>query len=373
MLFLSSERAFSLEIEEGEAFGLIGQNGAGKSTLLKILIGTTFPSSGSVEVQGSVSALLELGAGFHPDFSGRENIYFNGALSGQKREEIEQREQEIIEFSELEEFIDNPVKTYSSGMYVRLGFAVATGFDPAILIIDEALAVGDQSFQKKCTDRILNFKQAGKTILFCSHNLHQVKTLCDRALWLNRGRATGLGPAGEIVDCFTDYLREGQKDPGARGRSGRAAAQVNAADRSSKEVCWIERVCLVDQKGRPAQNFETGDTIQLDVWAHFSSRFQGTPGIGVSILRNDGVILYTTANTMDGIQLQESAPNEYHGRISFPKIPLLSGRYYFNVVLTDHNILQAYDIVEQAEPFTISDAGPDSGLTRLNHHWVDLK
>ena len=170
-------RDIDLEISEGEAFGLIGRNGAGKSTLLKILTGTAFPTSGSMEIQGRVSALLELGAGFHPDFSGRENIFFNGALLGYSHEEIRQREQEIIEFSELEEFIDRPIKTYSSGMYVRLGFAVVTGFDPSILIIDEALAVGDQSFQKKCTDRILHFKQVGKTILFCSHNLYQVKTL----------------------------------------------------------------------------------------------------------------------------------------------------------------------------------------------------
>ena len=242
----------SLEIEEGEAFGLVGRNGAGKSTLLKILTGTAYPTSGSVNIRGKISALLELGAGFHPEFSGRDNIYFNGALTGHSRREIERREQEIIEFSELEEFIDKPVKTYSTGMYVRLGFAVATGFDAAILIIDEALAVGDQSFQKKCTDRILGLKQAGKTILFCSHNLYQVKTLCDRALWLNRGMSQGLGPAAEIVDRFTDYLREDQRVPPEGDRSEVATTQANAPDRTSREVCWIERVRLLDQESRLA-------------------------------------------------------------------------------------------------------------------------
>jgi len=198
----------SFQIAAGEAFGVIGNNGAGKSTLLKLLAGTCVPTTGDFSIDGNVGALLELGVGFHPDHTGRDNIYFNGAILGLTRKEIDTRIDSIIAFSELEKFIDEPVKTYSSGMYLRLGFSVATGFDFPVLIIDEALAVGDQKFQKKCTDRIIDFKEKGGTILFCSHNLHQVKLLCERALWIHEGENRFLGPARETVEAYQAFLRK---------------------------------------------------------------------------------------------------------------------------------------------------------------------
>lgn len=347
----------SFDVPEGEAFGVIGPNGAGKTTLLKILTGTAFPSAGSARVNGRVSALLELGAGFHPDFSGRENIYFNGALLGYSRDEIKEREQAIIDFSELEEFIDRPVKTYSSGMYVRLGFAVATGFDPRILIIDEALAVGDQSFQKKCTDRIINFKKEGRTIVFCSHNLYQVNTLCDRAMWLNRGQCEALGPADDVVGRYTDFVR-GAPD---REELGKKSAP------KERELCWIKEVKLLNSSGDPQNEFQTGDTLQLRITAHFARAYAGTPGIGVSLVRNDGVLLYTTTNTMEGVTLNPSAPEEYACRLIYKDIPLLPGTYYFNVVTTDEDNIQAYDIVEKAAIFTVHYDGSDFGLVKLPH------
>ena len=355
----------AFEVPEGQAFGVIGANGAGKSTLLKILAGTTFPTSGKAEVNGRISALLELGAGFHPEFSGRENIYFNGALMSLSRADIQQREKEIIEFSELAEFIDKPVKTYSSGMFLRLGFSVATGFSPSILIIDEALAVGDQHFQKKCTDRIMQFRRAGKTIIFCSHNLYQISTLCEQVLWLDRGVVRGLGHAASVVDMYTNELRRDLEEDNAGSSSGLTMADKEKLD------CWIDRVAVLDGEGRPAKEFRTGDTIRVDVWASFRRSFEGKPGIGVGLVRNDGLHLYTTANTIDGVDLIEEAPGSFRGSVIFPNIALLSGVYYLNVVTTDQDKLQAYHIVERAADFEVR-GSTDSGAVRLEHQWVRL-
>ncbi|MFZ0429960.1 MAG: ABC transporter ATP-binding protein [Acidobacteriota bacterium] len=350
----------SFEIRQGEAFGVVGDNGAGKSTLLKVLTGTALPSQGAVSVDGNVAALLELGVGFHPEFTGRENIYFTGAVMGLAREEIRDREGEIVAFSELAEFIDEPVKTYSSGMYVRLGFAVATGFDFSVLIIDEALAVGDQRFQKKCTDRILGFKKEGKTILFCSHNLYQVRTLCGRALWLHRGRPMALGPAGEVVEAYTAFTRE----------SDTAAPEAAASGAASPgQVCWVEEVELTDQSGRRCTRFRSGDTLRLRMVGRFTDAFEGVPAVGLSIVRNDGVVVYTTSTSMDGFELQNLTGGRFTATAVFEDCPLLSGSYHFHLYATDQDYLQSYDILENAASFTISDPGPDVGLVRIPHVW----
>jgi len=348
----------SFELEEGEAFGVVGDNGAGKSTLLKILAGTAFPTRGETKVSGRISALLELGAGFHPEFGGRENIYFNGALQGLSREEIKEREDEIIGFSELSEFVDKPVKTYSSGMFLRLGFAVATGFDPSILIIDEALAVGDQHFQKKCTDRIMQFRREGKTILFCSHNLYQVKTLCERALWLDRGAVMALDSSARVVDLYTNELRQDRK-PGNDQSVERPRESLD---------CAIEKAITLDGEGRPCDDFKTGDCLRLDIWAFFGERFQGKPGVAFSLVRNDGFLFYTTSSTLDGATLLELERGHFYARLIIPSIPLLSGLYQFNVATTDQDNLQAYHIVERAAAFTVHSA-TDSGSVRIEHHW----
>lgn len=349
----------SFELTEGEAFGIVGDNGAGKSTLLKILTGTTFPTSGTAQTLGRVGSLLELGAGFHPEFTGRENIYFNGAAMGLGRREVARHEEQIVEFSELGSFIDEPVRTYSSGMYLRLGFSVATGFDFSVLIIDEALAVGDQGFQKKCTDRIVGFKKAGKTILFCSHSLYQVRTLCDRALWLERGVAKGMGQSDEVVDQYTAFLRQQTE----------TALESTTSQRQRNDLCWIESVRTTDSQGETCREFNSGETIQIEVEAYFGKQFEGTPGIGVSLLRNDGVIVYTTANTIDEVGLVQVSQHHYRTTLAFPECPLLPGSYYLNVVTTDQDFLQSYDVVEKASPFRVVDPRPDFGVVRLNHQW----
>ena len=198
----------SFNVALGQSLGIIGDNGAGKSTLLKLLAGTIHPTMGNIEVNGRVAALLELGAGFHPEFTGRQNIHLNASLLGIPEEEIKLKENEIIEFAELEQFIDRPVRTYSSGMYVRLAFSIATTVDPEILIIDEALAVGDMAFQKKCITRMNFFKEQGKTMLFCSHSMYLVQELCDQVIWLENGKIKKAGKCSEVVGLYEDFCNQ---------------------------------------------------------------------------------------------------------------------------------------------------------------------
>lgn len=203
----------SFSVLEGRSLGIIGDNGAGKSTLMKLLVGTLQPTTGSISTKGKVAALLELGAGFHPEFTGRRNIYLNAALLGVPDDNIAELEQKIIEFSELGDFIDRPVKTYSSGMYVRLAFSIATMVDPDVLVIDEALSVGDIAFQKKCVERMNEFRKQNKTMIFCSHSMYHVQELCDTAIWLEKGRIREIGESHQVVGHYEDYCNSKSTDP----------------------------------------------------------------------------------------------------------------------------------------------------------------
>ena len=351
----------NFELAEGEAFGIVGNNGAGKSTLLKVLAGTAFPTSGIVKVSGRVTALLELGAGFHPEFSGRENIYFNGALLGLSREDIRAREKEIIEFSELEDFIAKPVKTYSSGMYLRLGFAVATGFDPSVLIIDEALAVGDQHFQKKCTDRIMGFRREGRTIIFCSHNLYQVKTLCERTLWLDKGTVRGMGPSDEIVEAYTNELRQESKTASSRNGGGSALSEGTGDS-------WVTDAVLAGMDGEPRNEFQTGETLRLTISAVFRPGFVGEPAFGISIIRNDGVAVFVTTSSQDKVELTRAAAEDtYTATLVFRDLQLLSGSYICHAFTTDQDNIQAYG--GKFIGFAVKNPRTDQGLVQLAHRW----
>ena len=235
-------RGVSFALAPGQTLGIIGENGAGKSTLLKLLVGTVTPSSGVVHVSGRVAALLELGAGFHPEFTGRQNIFLNASLMGIAREEILARQGEIIAFSELADFIDRPVKTYSSGMYVRLAFAIATSVNPDILVIDEALAVGDAAFQRKCIDRMHRFREQGRTMIFCSHSMYHVQELCSTVLWLHRGSVRHMGPGHEIIAQYEDYSR-------TKGGTQEALPDAGAEPAKAKE-CRIVTLGLETTDGR---------------------------------------------------------------------------------------------------------------------------
>lgn len=221
----------SFSVLEGKSLGIIGDNGAGKSTLMKLLVGTLQPTGGKIDIRGQVAALLELGAGFHPEFSGRRNIYLNASLLGVPDDDIEALENDIIEFSELRDFIDQPVKTYSSGMYVRLAFSIATMVRPDVLVIDEALSVGDIAFQKKCVQRMNEFRKQNKTMVFCSHSMYHVQELCDTAIWLEKGRIREMGKSEEVVANYEDYCNsrrvytKGEEQANAHGADEGVAAK----------------------------------------------------------------------------------------------------------------------------------------------------
>ncbi len=349
-------KSVSFQVRRGESFGIVGNNGAGKTTLLKILAGTCAPTRGDVRVQGRVAALLELGVGFDPEFTGRRNLYFGGALAGFSREEIARRESGIIEFSGLGDEIDRPLKTYSAGMMLRLAFSLATSFEPDVLIVDEVLAVGDGEFQSRCLNRIQGLRDRGCTAVLCSHALHQIESFCSRALWLHRGQVQAMGSSREVLGRYRDFCRTGSRewDP------------VRAREAGSRKICWIEDVKLQRPRTGP---FRTGESLELDVSARFLPEFRGTPGLGVAVVRDDGVVVYVTSTVFDGVPLREAGPGDYRARVVFPRMALLEGRYYFNVVATDTDGLQSYDLAEKKEPFSVTRSGSDAGLVRLKVEW----
>lgn len=351
----------SFQIPRGEAFGIIGNNGAGKSTLLKLLAGTSVPTSGTFNISGKVGALLELGVGFHPDHSGRDNIYFNGAILGLTRKEVDERIESIIAFSELESFIDEPVKTYSSGMYLRLGFSVATGFDFSILIIDEALAVGDQKFQKKCTDRIVEFKNNGGTILFCSHNLHQVKVLCERALWLHEGEPRFLGPSRECVETYQSFLRMNKKP---------AAAIADPASGQAKQICWIEKLSISDSEGNPVNAVQAGESLRVEIEAVFGKEFSGEPSLGIVLKRSDDLVIFSTVSHEQNVAIEKVGENRFKGTLLLENIPLMDGEYSLTAVALDTHVLQTYDVFDIDCSFRVKGASPNPGIVTLPHRWI---
>ena len=348
----------SFQVEAGRALGVVGQNGSGKTTLLKLVSGAAHPSAGEVDVDGRVGALLDLGAGFHPDFSGRENIRFTGALMGLASDLVREEEDRIVAFSELGEFIDQPVRTYSAGMYVRLGFAVSTGFDPSVLVIDEALAVGDQPFQKKCTDRILSIKKRGAAIVICSHNLYQVKTLCEEAIWLREGRARSQGEAVTVVEDYSRFLGQA------------SAARNREEDRSGSGdplECRIERLRLEDGSGSRCESFRTGDTLRLEIVAGFASGFRGRPGLRVAFRRDDGITIHEIRS--GGIQeLEPLGGGRYRGRLTLREIPLLAGGYRVLVAACSY-LEEPAAGSWRSIPFSVRSQGRELGAVRMEHRW----
>lgn len=299
----------SFQVEKGETFGIIGPNGAGKSTLLKILAGVLSPTSGEIHMEGRVAALLELGTGFHPELSGRENIYLAASLLGLTEDLVRKREIEIVRFAELEDFIDRPLKTYSSGMQVRLAFSVAVQVDPDILIVDEALSVGDQRFQKKSLDRILEFREQGKTILFCSHNMYHVLHLCRRAMWLDRGRIRMLGPSEEVVKAYEDASREDtETTPSPTLPSYPVRIELNL---SSAEIFPLETLEI-------SAEYEA-DRSPL----HFA----------VIVKRNDGELVFAESTEMLGFLPVRNKNGKV--RLRLPKLRLLPGRYLIGFIAAD--------------------------------------
>ncbi len=354
-------------VNKGETFGIIGENGAGKSTLLKILAKTLKPTSGNIEIHGRSAALLELGAGFNPELTGEENIYLNAYLMGLTKKDIDDKKDEIIDFSELGDFIKRPVKTYSSGMHVRLAFSIATSVDPEILIIDEALSVGDQHFQKKCIDRMMQFRQKGKTIFFCSHSLYFVQELCSRVVWLKNGKMEKIGRAPEVINAYNDWVRE--KETGFSMSAGVATETQQSADKK----IWIESAIVTDSTDHEIEAIMTGQDIFLKMIVRTSVQKDLIMGhVAIGLNRNDEESVYGVTTKMDGLQ----PVSFYDGqeiRLTFHSLPLLSGQYYLFVCLGDEHALHPYDI-HRTKMFSIENFSSDLGIVRLPHEWaIDRK
>lgn len=381
----------SFELQRGECIGVIGDNGAGKSTLLKLLAGTLQPSHGRIDRVGRVTAILELGAGFHPDFSGRDNLYFAGSLIGIAHDEMARLEPEIIEFCELGEALDRPVKTYSSGMTVRLAFALVTAVQPDVLIIDEALAVGDQNFQKKCVERITAFRNSGCTILFCSHSPYHIRHLCDRALWLKGGSVEQFGNTEAVLAAYDVHTREREAaaDAGADGSPNSEASAAPPALPGDSEQSALNAAAETPRT-TPAQNGGSACILAVDV-AHLDDSQPGQPpvlqgqdlvvtirargrgnerpNIGFMIEQSKGVGITSLATHEDGAAPVLQADGTWQSVLTFPDLPLHSGDYVISAFLFDETGLAVYDEWFQFLHFRFIFPKPLPGLVRLPHHW----
>lgn len=361
-------RDITLEIPKGRTIGLIGQNGAGKSTLLKLITGTLLPTSGAMEIRGRVAALLELGTGFHPEFTGRQNIYVNGQLLGMRREELAELEPEIIAFTELGPFIDQPVRTYSSGMVLRLGFSIAAAMNPELLIIDEALSVGDARFSQKCIRRIREFREEGTTILFVSHDPGAVTTLCDEAVLLERGAVRSRGLPKDILEEYKALLAE----KGAGNVAMRITRAVETDSFSPRRHgnfhAVISKLELLNERGVPADVFHTDDLAILHVRIDFLTDVK-EPTLGFLLKDRLGMEIYGTNTRLQGVMLGAYSSGEYaeiHVRIP---LRLGYGDYSLTVAVHDdeHHLEACYEWTDNAAIFQIRDRGkPDwTGVTRL--------
>ena len=376
-------RDVSFELRRGQCLGVVGANGAGKSTLLKLITGTLQPSQGEVVRRGRITAILELGAGFHPDFTGRQNLYFGGSLIGISQAEMAAIEHEILAFAEIGEAIDRPVKTYSSGMVVRLAFALVTAVEPDVLIIDEALAVGDQHFQKKCIARIEQFRRNGCTILFCSHSPYHVRQLCDVALWLEGGRVMQFGETEPVLGAYEMHTR--LLSAPSEAEAGAAEPVPEAMIVPTEEVDASEAARSAPPHAAPSgttaaivsvdiAHLGEGDPPLLesrDLVATITVRGHGAerPNIGFMIEQSRGVGITSLATHEEGAHPVEVEPGVWRSVLTFPNLPLHSGQYVISAYLFDESGLVVYDQWYQFMHFRFVMPTLMPGLVKLPHHW----
>ena len=347
----------SFAVESGEAVGLVGRNGSGKTTLLKLIAGIMKPTSGRVEVDGRIGSLLELGAGFHPDFTGAENVYLNGAILGLKRATIRRHFDEIVAFAELERFVDLPVRTYSSGMVMRLGFAVAAHLDVDILLLDEVFAVGDEEFQRKCFGKIFEFKQRGGTIVFVSHDAAAVERLCGRAVLLKEGRLEFDGPTREAITRYHAILAD-ERNPEERGAGLR--------EYGSGEV-RVAEARLVGADGEDRQQFLPGETLVV-LLRLVSGPSVPPPRLSWELHDEAGLML--AGGAQDSAELGWSAEQpEHHLRFEVENLPLADGRFRFRFELADASGQHLYHWLDDAVRFVVYPSNAEAGLVRLEGRW----
>lgn len=366
----------SFSVKRGEALGLIGHNGCGKSTTLKLLTKILYPDAGEIEIKGRVSSLLELGAGFHPDMSGRENIYINASIFGLTRKEIESRIERIIKFSELREYIDNPVRTYSSGMYMRLAFAVAINVDADVLLIDEILAVGDTNFQTKCFEKLREIKSKGTTIVLVTHDHSTVESFCDEAIWLNDGEIIKKGKASNVVDAYLEFMNEKRIDvlKGEEAEKqevendvGREATDVDSANRFGLGYVTIDKVNIIDMDGNNTHILAEGADAIIKLYYKVHKMID-TCIFGIGIYTLDGQCIMGNNTKMDRV----SVPLKGDGgeiSIKLKKIPLVKGKYVLGVAVVDQDNTPL-DFYRNYCYIDIISLNKGVGYITIEHEWM---
>jgi len=349
----------SLQVRAGDSIAIIGENGAGKSTLLRMIAGVALPTGGKLVIDGRVSALLELGAGFNPEYSGRFNIGLSCALHGLTREEAERCEPDIIAFAELGEHIDKPVKHYSSGMVVRLGFAIATAVRPDVLIADEVLAVGDESFQRKCAQWFESYLAAGGTLILCSHVMYHVQKLCRTAIWLEHGRVRQVGPVGDVVPA---YLASHEKKTAAQAASAAESAAATTGGEATYRL--IDLTCF-NESDESVTSVQHGDV--LIVRGTLFSPDGRAPHAGIALVRADGTPVFAASTEMDGQSVQHGVGGTFRFQVRFDPVTLLPGEYIVRGHVLDPEAIRLTDTVEK----TISVRGNQRylGLVKVPYAW----
>ncbi|MBQ3885621.1 MAG: ABC transporter ATP-binding protein [Ruminococcus sp.] len=379
-------RGISFQVKKGEAIGLIGHNGCGKSTTLKLLTKIMYPDTGSITMNGRVSSLIELGAGFHPDMSGRENIYTNASIFGLTKKEIDARLKDIVDFSELEEFIDNPVRTYSSGMYMRLAFSVAINVDADILLIDEILAVGDANFQAKCFNKLKEIKSHGTTIVIVSHSLGQIEQICDRSIWIHEGLIRAEGPPKEIDLEYLDFMgqklqestrkeleeKNQQEDEEKSGSEQEAEDNTEAEETPEEKKRWgsgaarIKRIKAFTSDGAEQRIFRTGEDIKFRLDYTVKETVKDAV-FGIGIFNRDGVQCYGTNTRIDKhpeFDLDKNGAAE----ITLEKVGLLPGEYLIDFAIETGDGIPV-DYYREAYTIEMISAAGDVGIARITHNW----
>ena len=393
-------KGISFEVKRGESIGLIGNNGCGKSTTLKLLSKIIYPNSGSIQIAGRVSSLIELGAGFHPDMSGRENIFINAAIFGLSRKETEKRLDSIIEFSELEEFIDNPVRTYSSGMYMRLAFSVAISVDADILLIDEILAVGDTNFQAKCFNKLREIKASGVTIIMVSHDSNMIERFCDRAIWLNDGRIVEQGKTTQVVDAYMSHMgevrleelqkeerrqqeaieSEKETDEDVTTAEEETLQETNQTENSDTDVkdetesmdfsanrfglkyIQITKAAIINEKGNETTVLKNGEDITIQIFYKINKKLEEYI-FGIGFYDLEGKCLMGNNTSIDRVPVKLTE-NEGCIKCHVKNLPLLEGRYGLNVAIVD-GAGTPMDFYRQYCEFTVLSSDKSTGIISI--------
>jgi ABC-type polysaccharide/polyol phosphate transport system ATPase subunit len=366
-------RGVSFDVSTGKTFGIVGRNGSGKSTMLKLIAGIGKPTSGDVRVHGRVSALIELGAGFHPEISGRDNVFINGMMLGLSKREVANRFDEIVAFADMQEFIDAPVKTYSSGMYMRLGFSVAINVDPEVLLVDEVLAVGDEAFTHKCLDKFAEFKRRGKTVLLVTHMLDLVTRFCDEALWLDHGVTRAQGDPKRVIDAYRLDVAVEENRSLSSTPLHIASDEPQADMSTAREGRWGSReaeilgVDFLRRDGTAAHVFESGEPVEIRLRVRANQRLTDFV-FGVGIFSADGVCCYGTNTDIEGAQ-----PGEFSGEANvgfhLDSLALIEGSYKVDVAVHRRDGTP-YDYHRQLHTIRVASHVKDTGLFRPPHHWT---